>query len=114
MNLFAYIYLDEDVSVLVARLLEARGFDVTTARDEKMLGKDDPEQLAFAVSQGRCLITHNRLHFEELHKEYLAAGSEHFGIVISTHRSPYEITNRLVTLLDTLTADEFKNQLLYI
>lgn len=114
MNLFAYVYLDEDVSVLVASLLEARGFDTTTARDEEMLGQDDPEQLAFAVSQSRCIITHNRLHFEELHKEYVAAGKAHFGIVIATRRSPYEITNRLATLLDTLTADEFKNQLLYI
>lgn len=114
MNLFAYVYLDEDVSVLVANLLEARGFDATTVRDEEMLGKDDPEQLAFAVAQSRCIITHNRLHFEELHKEYVTTGQNHFGIVVATRRSPYEITNRLATLLDTLTADEFKNQLLYI
>jgi hypothetical protein len=36
MKLFAELYLDEDVSVLVAALLRARGFDVITARDEGM------------------------------------------------------------------------------
>lgn len=114
MNLFAYIYLDEDVSVLIANLLETRGFHATTARDQGMLGQDDPQQLAFAASQGRCIITHNRLHFEALHQAYILAGDEHFGIVVATRRSPYEIVNRLAVLLDTLTAEEFMNQLLYI
>lgn len=114
MNLFASVYLDEDVSVLVAKLLAARGFDATTAHNEGMLGKDDPEQLALAVVQRRCILSHNRLHFEDLHRMYLSTGQEHFGIVAVTRRSPYEIVNRLSTLLDTFTAEEFMNQLLYI
>jgi hypothetical protein len=39
-----------------------------------MLGQDDPDQLARAASMGRCIVTHNRVHFERLHSEYLAAG----------------------------------------
>jgi len=37
LKLFASLYLDEDVSILVADILRARGFDVITAHDEKML-----------------------------------------------------------------------------
>ena len=44
MKLFAEVYLDEDVSVLIGTLLQARGFNAHTARDEEMLGEDDPGQ----------------------------------------------------------------------
>ncbi len=61
MKLFAELYLDEDVTVLVATLLRARGFNVTTALDEGMLQPSDAEQLARAVELGRCVFSHNRL-----------------------------------------------------
>jgi hypothetical protein len=32
MTIFAQVYIDQDVDVLVATLLLARGFDATTAR----------------------------------------------------------------------------------
>ena len=36
-NLFIRLYLDEDVNVLVADLLKARGFDAVTVRDARKL-----------------------------------------------------------------------------
>jgi len=114
MKLFASLYLDEDVSVLIATLLRARGFDVVTTRDENMLGQADPFQLAHATSLERCIVTHNRVDFERLHQERLASGRAHFGIIVAARRSPYEIARRLAMLLNTLTADEIENQLLYI
>jgi len=38
-RLFIELYLDEDVSVLLADLLKARGFNVETARDANLLSK---------------------------------------------------------------------------
>lgn len=114
MKLFAELYLDEDVSMLVATLLHVRGFNVTTARDEGMLRHDDPEQLAHAASRGRCLFTHNRVHYERLHRDYLAAGRKHFGIMIGSRRDPHELARRIAVMLNTLAADEIDNQLLYI
>ena len=114
MKLFASLYLDEDFSVLIAALLEAQGFDVTTARDEGMLGKSDPEQLEFASNHGRCIVTHNRVHFEQLHREYLESERHHWGIIISAHRRPYEIARRLARLLNALTADEIADNLFYV
>jgi predicted nuclease of predicted toxin-antitoxin system len=65
-SLFICLYLDEDVNVLVADLLRARGFDIVSARDAGQLHATDAEQLAYAVNQARTLVTHNRTDFEEL------------------------------------------------
>lgn len=51
MTIFAQVYIDEDVDILVATLLLARGFDATTAREQQMLGEPDQTQLAFAASR---------------------------------------------------------------
>ena len=114
MKLFADLYLDEDVSVLVAALLRSRGLDAVTAVGEQMLGLDDSAQLAHAAAMGRCVVTHNRVHFELLHRQYLAAGRDHAGIVVATRRAPHEVASRIVMLLNTLTADEIRNQILYV
>lgn len=66
----APVYLDEDVSVIVAAILKARGFDVVTARDAGQPGRSDFQQLAFGAEAGRVLLTHNRVDFERLHREW--------------------------------------------
>ena len=113
-GLFIAIYLDEDVHILVGDLLTGRGFRAVTARDADQLGKSDSEQLAFAASQRRAILTHNRKDFEELHRRYTAKGQSHPEIVIATRRHPYDLARRLFVLLNTLTADEMQGQLLYI
>ena len=113
MKLFAELYLDEDVSALVATLLRVRGFNITTAREEGMLSRDDPDQLAHAIMLERCIFTHNRVHFEELHRRYVEGGQKHFGIIIGSRRDPHELARRIAKLLDALAADEIENQLLY-
>ena len=114
MPLFARVYLDEDVSVLVAVLLQAYGFDAITTRDESMLGQTDEAQLAHAARQGRCMVTHNRVHFERLHVQMLEGGVGHAGVIVSAERRPHELARRIARLLNALTADEIANQLLYV
>lgn len=46
----ARVYLDEDVSVLIATLLRGRNIEATTARDEQMLGKSDHAHLERAIA----------------------------------------------------------------
>ncbi|MEH2069998.1 MAG: DUF5615 family PIN-like protein [Nostoc sp.] len=74
----------------------------------------DKKQLAFAVSVERCILTHNRLDFEKLHTNYLINHQSHAGILIAKRRNPYEIAERIAILLNTLTANEIFNQLLYV
>ena len=79
-----------------------------------MAGKDDPEQLAYAVGREAAMLTHNREDYETLAQEYFAAGQAHYGIIIAARRRPYELARRLLSLLNTATADEMENQLRYI
>lgn len=113
-KLFIELYLDEDVDVLVAELMDKRGYSALTARDAEKLGQEDPEQLEYAVSQKRALLTHNRDDFEKLALEYFENQHTHYGIILAVRRTPYEIVKRLAQLLNEVTADEFQNQVRYL
>ena len=99
---------------MIGQLVSAWGFAAETARDAGHLSKPDSEQLAYAVERGFCVVTHNREDYEELHLQYIAAGRNHAGIIIAFRRRPREVFNRLLPLLNRITADEMRNQLLYI
>lgn len=113
-GLFAEVYLDEDVSTFVARLVRARGFEALAADEAGNKGLTDAEQLDFAVRSGRAIVTHNRTDFEALARQYAAAGTKHFGIIIAVQRRPAEIARRLCALLNSETADELIDQVRYI
>lgn len=113
-RIFIELYLDEDVDVLLAELLRARGFVVQTTRDAGNRGLGDSDQLAFAVTNQYAFFTHNRADFEALARNYLEFGKPHFGIIIAVRRPPYEILRRLLVILNNVTADEMQNGLRYI
>jgi predicted nuclease of predicted toxin-antitoxin system len=113
-SIFISLYLDEDVNVLVADLLKARGFDAITARSAGQLKASDAEQFDYAVSQTRTLVTHNRTDFEELVQTYFDLGQTHYGVIFAVRRSPQEIAQRLMVILNQVTADEMQNQVRYI
>jgi predicted nuclease of predicted toxin-antitoxin system len=113
-NIFINLYLDEDVNVLVADIIKARGFQITTTRDESQLQKSDDEQFAFAVNNKLTLVTHNRVDFEELVKDYYEQGKIHYGVIFAVRHSPQEIARRLLIILNNVTADEMINQVKYI
>ena len=113
-RLFIELYIDEDVDVLIADLVRARGFQAVTTRQELQAGKDDAEQLAYAVGKKKTVLTHNRADFEALDQQYFTTKQLHCGIIIAGRRSPYEIVRRLLTILNYVTADEMQGQLRYI
>jgi len=91
------VYLDEDVSVLIAELLRARGVDAITARDLSMLGKSDEEHFQKSVELERIILTHNRVDFENLYTSFIEEGRDHEGvIVLSRKRDVYNTAHRLI------------------
>lgn len=114
MKLFIDLYTDADVDVLVADLLRGRGFDVITTREAQQLSQSDAAQLAYAAATQRAFVTHNRADFEALGQVYLEAGQTHYGIIIAVRRPPYQIVERLLRILNAVTADEMINQTRYI
>jgi hypothetical protein len=113
-RLFIELYLDEDVDILVADLVRARGFRATTTQEAGQLGRSDADQLAYAVQHGQALLTHNRRHFEALAQQYSVEGRTHHGIVLAVRHQPYEIARRLLLILNHVTADELQDQLRYM
>lgn len=52
-------HLDEHLPLAVAKGLRQHGIDVTTSADADLLNADDDTQLAFAVAEGRVIVTHD-------------------------------------------------------
>lgn len=113
-KLFIEIYLDEDANGLIADLIRSRGFAVKTMQEAGKLGKTDYEQFEFAKSQKLVLLTHNRVDFEKITQEHFTSNKTHYGLIIAARQSPQEIVRRLLKILNTFTADEMKNQIIYI
>ena len=85
-----------------------------TAQDVGQLHASDVEQFAYAVSQARTLVTHNRTDFEELVQNYFSSEQIHHGVIFAVRRSPQEIAQRLLAILNQVTSDEMQNQVRYI
>ena len=104
-------HLDENVTNAIAAGLCRRGIDVTTTPEVGLISKPDPEQLAFAVSQKRVLVTHDD-DFIVLHRK----GIKHSGIVYCkpNRRSIGEILNTLVLMWEIVEPEEINNHLEFI
>ena len=90
------LYLDEDVDPILSKILRERGHDVTSAVGVRMKTLSDYEQIEFAISEGRTILTHNIKHFVEISNEYAATGKTHFGIIVSNQLPLKEILKRLL------------------
>ena len=112
--LYIHLYFDEDVSASIVENLRTRGFDVLSARDADALGRSDDEQMLYAISQRRAIVTHNRVDFEKQHRKFLEGGMKHYGVIVARRRGDAEVIGKLLALLDTVTAEEMQNQLRYI
>jgi hypothetical protein len=74
------LYADECFPLSVVEELRRMGHDVLTAQEDGRQATPDAGVLARAHALGRALMTHNRRHFERLHRQ----GADHSGIVSAT------------------------------
>ncbi len=99
-DIFVKLYLDEDVDILVAKLICSKDFQAVTTDEAGRKGSADPQQLEYAISRQSAIVTHNRLDFEKLAQQYFAGGQTHYGIIVSVQRLPQEIAERLLSVLN--------------
>jgi predicted nuclease of predicted toxin-antitoxin system len=77
------IYLDDDgASPLLARLLRQAGHDVVLPASVGLAGRSDQVHLAYAIRDGRGLLTKNYGDFEELDELIIVAQGHHPGIFV--------------------------------
>jgi hypothetical protein len=108
------LYLDEDVDILLAGLLTARGYDCLTTVAAGQMGSTDEEQLQFATQESRVLITHNRTDFENLARLWWSAQQDHAGIVLALRRAGvYDLARHLLPVLGLYDQAGWRNNVLY-
>ena len=108
------ICLDEDVDVLLGRLLTARGFDCLSASELKHLAWTDERHLEWAAAEERILITHNRVDFEKLAVRWYRESKDHAGIVLAVRRSStHELLRRILPVLLTYEQHDWRNVVMY-
>ena len=76
------VYLDENLSPIIAALLRKHGIDATAAQEVGNVQLDDRAQLAYATREGRVIVTANVIDFIALAHEAVATNDEHVGIVL--------------------------------
>ena len=74
------LYADECFPLSVVQELRRMGHDVLTVQEDGRQATPDPGVLARAHALGRSILTHNRRHFERLHRQ----GADHSGILTVT------------------------------
>ncbi len=117
-GLFIALYTDEDVTSELAPAVRARGFVAQSATEATLLNTDDAAQLAYATQHGMAILTYNARDFLILARQYAEAGFAHAGIIISSEQYSRhqfgELLRLVLRLLNTLTAEELHNRVVYL
>jgi hypothetical protein len=86
-------HLDESVRTAIAVGLRSHGVDVTTTGEAALLGAADEEHIAYALVQGRVIVTHD--------DDFLvlaSSGIEHAGVCYC-HQQKHAVGRLLQMLL---------------
>ena len=98
------LLLDEVLSPVIARELQARGHDVqAVAAHPEREALPDPEVLALARAERRVLVTNNVRDFRPLHVEAVVPGGPgHYGMIFMSgnYRRTKNDIGRIIAALE--------------
>jgi len=107
------LYFDEDsLDQALIRALKARGLDVESALTAGMRRRSDRDQLAYPTSEARVLCSYNVGDFCGIHRDLMAAGGGHAGLILTQqHRFTLgEHLRRLLRLVAAISSEEMRNR----
>ncbi len=116
-RLFVALYTDEDVTTDLAPALRWRGYMAQSTAEAGNAEMSDEAQLTYATAQRMAILTYNAQDFIPLARVWYAAGREHAGIILSeqfSQRQFGELLRRMLQLLDSLTANEIYNRIVFL
>jgi hypothetical protein len=100
------LLLDEMFSDAIAQQLRIKGYDVVSVvAHQALVGLPDAQILAYAMSEGRALVTANIKDFMPLDSRYRAGGQAHPGLIlVSTKTFPQDrgFTTAITAALEAL------------
>lgn len=104
-------FFDQHIQSAVMTGLRARGIDVLTAQDAARCGYPDAEQLQFAATEERVMVT-----FDPDFLALAAGGAQHAGIawISATKYSVGQLVHMLVLLHGVLDRADLKNRVEYL
>ena len=111
------LHLDADsCSDRLAAALVRHGLDVLLGTKELADGASDEQQLQFAVSVGRPIVTANLKDFARMNDKWSAAGREHQGIIIwfQRARSPEAVAELIADLCRGNTPASMQNMVFFV
>ena len=108
------LLLDEDVRPLLGEILRQRSYDAIHVLEINRGGMTDAEQLVFAVSQHRAILTHNIRDFVLLDKKYREENREHYGILLAEQLSLRDLLRRTLGFISSHSAEDVNNNLFWI
>ncbi len=114
---FISLYIDEDVTTALAPALRQRGFRAQSTLEAGNIGLSDEDQLRYAAEHGMAILTSNARDFVLLAQAWFWAGKEHAGIIITkqfTYREFGALLRQTLKLLNTLSAEEMRNQVIFL
>lgn len=76
------VYLDEDVSPVIATILRDDGVDAVSAHEVGNVQFGDRAQLMWATGEERAIVTANIKDFVRLAHEAIATNTAHAGIIL--------------------------------
>ena len=116
-GLLIAIYTDEDVTPDLAPALRWRGYTAESTAEANNFELSDEAQLRYAAQPSMALLTYNAQDFIPLAAQWYYQEREHGGIIVSEQYDRHqfgELLRRVLRLLDSLTADEIKNQVVFL
>jgi predicted nuclease of predicted toxin-antitoxin system len=96
------LYLDEDLSPVIAQILRGRRVDAVSAHEAGMIGASDHEQLDHAAGEHRALVTRNAREFRILADRRVHAQQPHAGIVVCSPSVRGSEVAEIATALEAL------------
>jgi len=94
-----------------------RGYTAENTAEVGNLELTDEAQLIYATAMGMAILTYNAQDFIPLARQWFFAGREHAGIILSeqfSQRQFGELLRRVLRMLNSLTADEMHNQMVFL
>lgn len=91
--------LDEDLPPKVAAIARSLGLDVVSVHEIGRTGLSDDEQLSFAASEFRILVTRNRDDFIALTHRAYATNAPHHGVLLVPRSTPNTHPDRIARSL---------------
>jgi hypothetical protein len=108
---------DENFNGEVVRGLIRRqpDLDLVRTQDARLIGADDPTVLAWAVSEGRILLSHDRTTLPDFAYDRVRSGLPMPGVFISNDRLPIgQAIDEILILANCINMEEWEGIVLFL